>query len=200
MTRVTEPESGTQHSWDQNSGQQGPKPQRPTALRGSVRAERSPGRLPWDTGAGSSRPGDLALRPAVYTGQLRITRCLPPAQASGDGAAALTWGHHPPGWGAQWPLRVPSASPFFGFESSKDGTGIQEVTTPPPDLPFHPVSQEVTVHCLEPAVACHLQCYYPVHSAQQGTVPSRHFQGGRQGCQGSQQVPGGDCIPGLSGP
>ena len=136
MTRVTEPESGTQHSWDQNSGLQGPKPQRPTALRGSVRAERAPGRLPWDTGAGSSRPGDLALRPAVYTGQLRITRCPPPAQASGDKAAALTWGHHPPGWGAQWPLRVPSASPFFGFESSKDGTGIREVTPPPgPPLP-----------------------------------------------------------------
>lgn len=200
MTRVTETESSKQHSWDQNSGQQGPKPQRPTALRGSVRAERAPGRLPWDTGAGSSRPGDLALRPAVYTGQLRITRCPPPAQASGDKTAALTWGHHPPGWGAQWPSVCHQQVPSLALNPARMARASERSPPPPPDLPFHPVSQEVTVHCLEPAVACHLQCYYPVHSAQQGTVPSRHFQGGRQGCQGSQQVPGGDCIPGLSGP
>ena len=93
------------------------------------RSPHSPGRV--GGGAASWGTGRLCMRARLESEAAPLS-----AQVPGDGAAALAWRYHLPGGDpaaprvtiseSQWPRRA------LGFEPSKDGTGVQEVTTPHP--------------------------------------------------------------------
>lgn len=154
---------------------------------------------------GPSRLEDLPICPQCTLASSE-SPAAPPAQASEDGAAALTWRHPPLGVGPSCPTGHRRLSPnglekSLALNAAGTATGVREVTVLPLDLSSYPVSRgghhPPSRSCDAPVTFSPIIWFIP-HIWEPS--PLDCFTEGHRGSKKPGACPGQDWTPLLLGP